>query len=253
MNGKVPLSVVVITKNEADRICACLETVKWADEIIVLDDESTDNTRELARRYTDKIFIRKMELEGKHRNYAYSLASHPWVLSLDADEHVTEALRAALVNVVKEEGEYAAFSIPRRNYIGKRWIRYGGWYPSAQLKFFKKEKFRYEEAEVHPVAFLDGKTGQLKADLFHYSYRDVGDFLGKLNRQTTLEAKKWVRDGRRIGLGKCLWRAFDRFFRAYFRKQGFRDGFLGFIVAYYASLYQIVSYAKYLELKKTST
>ncbi|MFH1857631.1 MAG: glycosyltransferase family 2 protein [Candidatus Omnitrophota bacterium] len=253
MNPNIPLTVVVITKNEARQICDCLETIRWAGEIIVLDDESTDATPELARRYTDRVLTRKMELEGSHRNYAYSLATHPWVFSLDADERVTGELQEELIRAVQENSDFVAFSVPRKNYIGETWIRYGGWYPSAQLKLFRKGKFRYEEAEVHPVSYVDGKIGELHSDLLHYSYRDVGDFLNKLNRQTTLEAQKWLRDGRRMGFGKSFWRSFDRFFRAYLGKRGYRDGFLGFIVAYYASLYQMVSYAKYREMKKSSS
>lgn len=250
MTGKIPLSVVVLTKNEEERICDCLDTVAWAGEIVVVDDESTDRTRELVRRYTDKIYTRKMDVEGRHRNYAYSLASLPWVLSLDADERVTDPLREEVIRTVQADRSHAAFSIPRKNYIGDVWIRHGGWYPSAQLKLFRKGQFRFEESEVHPVVFVDGKVGCLESDLIHYSYRDVGDFLQKMNNHTSREAQKWFRDGRRMGLGKCLWRTLDRFFRSYALKQGFRDGIHGLIVAVFAGLYQLVSYAKYLELKK---
>ncbi|MFH1407041.1 MAG: glycosyltransferase family 2 protein [Candidatus Omnitrophota bacterium] len=246
---KIPLSVVVITKNEENNIAACLESVAWADEIVVLDDFSTDKTLEIAKRYTDRIFKRKMDIEGCHRNYAYSMAKNEWVLSLDADERATPDVGSEIAAILKKGTDCNGFTIPRRNYIGAHWVRYGGWYPSAQIKLFKRDKFRFEEAEVHPRAFMDYPCGTLKNDLLHYSYKDFADFINKINKQTTLEAAKWARTDRTIGLGKSLWRAVDRFFRTYISKKGYKDGFIGFMVAFFAGLYQLMSYAKYWQLK----
>ena len=245
----VKLSVVVIAKNEESYIAECLESVKWADEIIVVDDESTDKTIEIVKRYTDKIFHRKMDNEGKHRNWAYSQARNSWVLSLDADERVTPELKDELIRLLSNASEFKAFSIPRRNYIGDYWIKYGGLYPSAQLKLFRKEYFRWEEAEVHPRAIVDGVCGKLKSDIIHYSYRNFEHFLNKVNGQSSLEAAKWFRDKRKMSKGKAFWRAYDRFMRTYFSKKGYKDGIVGFMVAFFAGLYQLLSYAKYLELK----
>jgi len=247
--GKIPLSVVVITKNEEGRIADCLKSVAWADEIIVVDDFSTDRTVEMAKGYTQRIFQRKMDVEGRHRNYAYSLASNEWVLTLDADERVTPELRGEIERVLGEGTKCNGFTIPRRNYIGNYWIRYGGWYPSAQIKLFRRDKFRFEEAEVHPRAFMDAPMSELKGDILHYSYRDFADFLNKLNNQTTLEATKWFKTNRKIGMGKSSWRAVDRFFRAYILKKGYKDGFIGFIAAFLAGLYQLMSYAKYWQMR----
>ncbi len=249
MQNKVSLSVVVITKNEQMHIKECLESVKWADEIIVVDDSSTDKTIEIAQNYTDRIFERKMDIEGRHRNWAYAQARHHWVLSLDADERVTPQLKEELMQMVQDPGEFKGFAIPRRNYIGKYWVRYGGWYPSAQLKLFRKEDFRWEEAEVHPRAELQGAWTSLKNDLIHYSYKDFADYLNKMNTQTTLEAQKWIRDKRKMSLGKAIWRTYDRFMRSFFRKKAYKDGFVGFIISIFAGLYQILSYAKYWEMK----
>ncbi|MFH1046620.1 MAG: glycosyltransferase family 2 protein [Candidatus Omnitrophota bacterium] len=250
MPSKIPLSVVVITKNEEANLKSCLESVRWALEIVIVDDASTDKTLEIAQGFSDRIFVRKMDIEGRHRNWAYAQARHPWVLSLDADERVTPELQQELEDTIKNPGDCSAFTIPRRNYIGKRWIQYGGWYPSPQLKVFKRADFQWEEAEVHPRAFVKGNTGHLKSDLIHYSYKDYADFISKMNKQTTLEAAKWVRDRRKMGLGRALWRTFDRFMRSFLRKKAYKDGFAGLMVAIFAGLYQIFSYAKYREMKE---
>lgn len=247
---KVPLSVVIIAKNEEGTIAECLESVAWAGEVIVVDDQSSDRTADIAREHGARVIQQKMEIEGKHRNEAYALASHGWVLSLDADERVSPELKDEIVSMLRDNTPFSGFSIPLRNFIGKRWVRYGGWYPAAKLRLFRKEKFRYEEVGVHPRAFLDGKESDLKGDIVHQGYPDFAHFLTSLNRQTSLEAEKWLQEKRSMGLFLCLYKACDRFFRAFFLKQGFRDGFLGFMVAYYASLYQIMSYAKYWELKE---
>jgi glycosyltransferase involved in cell wall biosynthesis len=251
MNKKVAVSVVVITKNEQDRIRKCLESVYgWADEIVIVDDESTDNTLNIAKEFTDRIFIRKMDIEGRHRNWAYAQAKNEWVLSLDADERVTEELKDEITRVLMKDLGYVGFSIPRQNYLGSYWIKYGGLYPAGQLKLFKKDRFRYEEVEVHPRVFLDGETGHLISDIIHYSWRDFEDFLIKLNRQTTYEAKKWINTNRQMSFAHALWRAWDRFWRTLLRKKSYKDGLIGFMVAYFASFYQIISYAKYWQMKK---
>jgi glycosyltransferase involved in cell wall biosynthesis len=248
----INLSVVVLTKNEEKNISRCLDSVRgWANEIVVVDDESTDRTVDIAARYTDKIIIRKMDIEGRHRNFAYAQAKNLWILSLDADEVVTEELKEEIKGVLRRDIQYNGFTIPRRNFIGDYWVKYGGWYPSPQLKLFRKDKFRYEEVGVHPRAFMDDPCGRLKSDIIHYSYKDIADFLNKLNNQTTREAEKWLAQNKPMRLGRFIWRGIDRFIRTYIGKKGYRDGFIGFVVAFYASLYQFMSYLKYRELTLT--
>ncbi len=249
METKVPLSVVVITKNEEKNIQDCLSSVAWADEIIVVDDYSSDGTVGLAKKYTDRIFQRKMDVEGIHRNWAYQKAGNTWVLSLDADERVTPELSEEIKGVLAKGTDCNGFTIPRRNYIGDYWIRHGGWYPSPQLKLFKRDKFKYEEVEVHPRAFMDEPCGHLKNDIVHYSYRDFEDFRKKQDNQAEREATKWLKANRKISFFRACWRAIDRFFRSYVGKQGFRDGKVGFEVAIFAARYQINSFAKYSVLK----
>ena len=246
---KVPISVAIIAKNEERGIEACLQSVcGWADEVIVVDDESTDRTVELARKYTDRIFFKKMDIQGRHRNWAYAQSRNEWVLSLDADEQVTPELREEIASTLKNNTRYVAFSIPLRNYIGNYWVRYGGWYPAGKVRLFRKDKFKYEEVKVHPRAFIDGKCGHLTKDIIHRGYPDLAHFLESLNRQTTWEAEKWYEQNKPMKLGRFLWRTYDRFMRAYFGKKGYKDGFIGFVVAFYAGLYQWMSYLKYREI-----
>ena len=246
------LSVVVLTKNEERNIEDCLKSVDgWADEIVLVDDLSSDNTVKIAGNYTSKILSQKMEVEGKQRNFAYSQAKNQWVLSLDADERVTDELKKEIEEALSKETPCNGFTIPRRNFIGDYWVRHGGWYPSPQLKLFRRDKFRYEEVGVHPRAFMDDPCGHLKGDIIHYSYRGIEDFLSKLNNQTTREAQKWFAQNKPMRLGRFIWRSYDRFFRAYFGKKGYKDGFLGFVIAYFAGLYQFLSYLKYREIVRS--
>lgn len=248
--NKAPLTLVVITKNEEDNIDMCLGSAYgWADEILVVDDESTDRTIELCEKYADKIHHRRMDNEGRHRNWAYAQATNEWVLSLDADEYVTEELKAEISEALKSD-EHQAYSIPLRNFIGHYWVQYAGWYPAGKTRLFQKSKFKYEEVEVHPRIYLEGTCGHLTKDIVHEGYPDIEHFLGSLNRQTTLEARKWIQTGRKMSLGRATWRTLDRFPRSFLRKKGFKDGFYGFVVGFMASLYQIMSYMKYIEMQR---
>ncbi len=244
---KLPLSVVIITKNEERNMHDCLKSVvDWADEIVVVDDESTDKTVAIAEQYGAKIYHRKMDNEGIHRNWAYAQAKNEWVLSLDADEMVSPQLRDELTAVLPST-KFHAFDMPLRNYIGKYWVKHSGWYPAGKLRLFMKSRFKYEEVGVHPRVFLQGDTGHLTKDIIHKGYPDFDHFLASLNRQTTLEAEKWIETGRKMTLGVAVWRAVDRFFRSFIGKKGYKDGFVGFMIAFFAMLYQVMSYAKYYE------
>jgi glycosyltransferase involved in cell wall biosynthesis len=242
------LSVVILTKNEESCIADCLESVKWVDEIIVVDDESMDRTPEIVKQFGARIFFRKMDIEGKHRNWAYAQAKNPWVLSLDADETVTPELKVEIEQAIGSP-EFVAYDIPLRNFISNYWVKYGGWYPASKVRLFCKDKFKYEESEVHPRAFIDGACGHLKADIIHRGYPDLEHFLNSVNRQSTLEAQKWIKTGRKMTLLWATWRAVDRFFRRYLRKKAYKDGMYGFVIAYFDTLYQILSYVKFREMQ----
>lgn len=250
MEKKAPVSVVVITKNEEKRLEACLDTCRWAEEIVVLDDMSTDRTKEIAAKYTDKIIERKMDKEGKHRNFGYAQASQPWVLSLDADEHVTPELAKEITAAVTNNTEnHTCFAMPMKIFIGSEWISGAGYYPSARAKLFKKGEFRYDEEQgVHPRVYYEGTCGRLNGELMHYSFRNTEDFLRKFNRETTLEAEKWIIDGRKVSFANSFRKMIDRFLKNYFLKGGIKMGFLGFLMCIFHSLYQVIAYAKYREL-----
>jgi glycosyltransferase involved in cell wall biosynthesis len=250
---KPPVSVVIIAKNEEKRLEDCLKSASFAKEIVVVDDCSSDRTVEIAKRYTDKIFKRAMDIEGRHRNFAYGQASQPWVLSLDADERVTPELAQEITLLASQaNGEYTCFAIPIKTFIGKKWIQGAGYYPAPKTRLFQKGKFQYEEARVHPKAIYEGKCGLLKGDILHYSCENLEQWLAKFNRETTLEADKWIRDGRKVSLLKTLRKTVDRFLKNYFLKEGWKHGFWGFLMSYFHGLYQLISYAKYREMKEKS-
>jgi len=249
MQEKIPVSVVVIAKNEEANIDACLGSVYgWADEIVLIDDNSADQTATVARKYTDNVITKKMEVEGGFRNWAYTQTRNTWVLSLDADEQVTGELQEEIRGVLESDPKYAAFSIPLRNYIGDYWVKYGGWYPAGKVRLFRKDKFKYENVKVHPRVFIDGVCGHLTKDIIHKGYPDIAHFMDSVNRQSTLEAEKWIDTGRKMSLGRIIWRTVDRFFRRYLGKKAHKDGLYGFVIAYFDSLYQVLSYVKYREM-----
>ncbi len=250
---KTQITIAIMAKNEEKRIRPCLDSVAWADEILIVDDESTDQTVKIATSYGARCIPRKLDIEGRHRNFLYAQARNEWVLSLDADEHVTPELAKEITEVIqKNDPKYAGYAIPMKIFIGTRWIKAAGYYPSARLKMFRRDKFKYEEASVHPRVFLDGQCGRLQGELMHYSFRDFSHFIAKFNRETDLEAGKWVQDKRKMSFGRAFYKATDRFFRAYLMKKGYQDGFQGFMMSCFSSWYQLVTYAKYWELKQKS-
>ncbi|NQT95128.1 MAG: glycosyltransferase family 2 protein [Candidatus Omnitrophica bacterium] len=247
---KYSISVVTMTRNSATKIRDCLESAKWSDDIVVIDDFSKDNTLDIVGEYTNNIHQRKWENEGRQRNFAYSKAKNEYILSLDSDERITSELQDELIRLAEEGFTHNGYNVPHKNYIGNRWIRHGGWYPNRKLKLFKKSEFRYAEEEYHPPAIMEGERKDLNGEIIHLAYKDFSDMVRKVDHQTNFESEKWFRDKRKMSLARALRKSFDRFFKAYFLKQGFRDGFLGFMMAFFGGFYQLLSYAKYAELKK---
>jgi len=247
---KSAVSVVIIAKNEEKRLPDCLKSAAFASEIIVLDDLSTDRTVELAKQAGAKVFQRAMDIEGRHRNYAYSLATQPWVFSLDADERITPELAREIAEVAKRpDDKHTCYCMPVKTFIGADWIRGGGYYPAPKTRLFKKGQFQYEEARVHPKMIYQGTCGDLKGDIIHYSSPSWEAWLAKFNRETGLEAEKWVKDGRKVGPWRVLRKAASRFLKYYFQKDGIVNGYTGFFMSFMHSAYQIITFMKYREMK----
>lgn len=254
--AKLSLSVVIIAKNEEQRIEECIRSVyDLVDDIVVIDDHSTDSTVEIAKKYTNNIHIRKMGQEGVHRNFGASKAKNDWIFILDCDERPTpeliEEIKTIMANI--NQSDIKAFWVPQHGYIGDVELKYGGW-SSGHLRIYHRQYVSWSEKEqdvVHPgiVWKPDAKAGSTKGRLNHYMYRNLEDFYGRVNRYTTLEAVKWHLDGRQMTLVKAIWRMVDRFFRRFIGKKGYKDGFYGFMLALLSGVYEIVAYAKYWELK----
>ena len=253
MNNKLPVTAVVLVKDEEANIEDCLRSINWVNEIIVLDDESTDSTPEMCRKHTSTVIRRKMENEGEQRNFGYNLAKNKWVLSIDADERVSPVLLAQVKDFFSKPDQmqkYTALSIPVKTFIGSHWIKYGGWYPGNKIRLFKKGCFHYEEKGVHPRGFFTGDAYYVTGDLIHYGYNNFAHFFASMNRQTTLEAEKMLQSGKKFSYFTILRKMIDRFIKAYFIKGGINGGFLGFVTSMFNSYYQFQSYLKYWELLK---
>jgi glycosyltransferase involved in cell wall biosynthesis len=252
----VPVSVQIIAKNEQSRIKDCLENVHgWAGEIVVIDDESTDNTRAIAAAYTDKIFIRPMTLEGVHRNFAASKAGYDWILLLDCDERLTIELKTEIEGVLKDpDPKIAAYWAPQINYLGDVALNHGGW-SSPHIRLYNRKHAQWCEAQydvIHPgFKVAEGFRGaHLTAKNIHYSFRNVDDLIAKINRYSRLEATKWYLDKRKMSQGKAMWRAWDRFFRRFVAKKGYKDGYYGFVAAVLSGFHEFAAYSKYKEIKE---
>ena len=248
---KTLISIVILTNNSERKLPDCLKSVAdWADDIVILDDMSTDSTLDIVSQYTNRIYKRQLDIEGIHRNYAYSLAKHDYILSLDSDERVTPELAREIQELIQKGPTFTGYDIPHRNFLGTYWIQHGGWYPNATTRLFKKSEFRYAEEEYHPRSLLPGPRGRLKGEIIHLAIDNFTNMIGKLNHQTNFEARKWFREKRKVGVFTLSRKMLHRFFKAYFLQQGFRDGWIGFMLAVNGSLYQLLSYAKYWELKE---
>ncbi|MEW6075713.1 MAG: glycosyltransferase family 2 protein [Candidatus Omnitrophota bacterium] len=247
------VSAVILTKNEEKSVRRALESVRWADEIIIVDDESTDATLEICREYTDKIFVKKLADFSEQREYAISKASSEWVLFLDADDEISPPLQEEIRRVLAEEKEYNGFMLPRiSSYLGK-WITYCGW-RSPLLLLFRKNKARIDGRLIHEKILIDGKVGLLKNMVYHYSYDDLSEHIVKLDFYTRLEAEElWKRGIRLKGFDFVLYffaKPVFIFLRKYFGYQGYREGVRGFLISVTNALVVLLSYAKLWEKQK---
>ena len=244
------VSAIVVCFNEEDRIEDCLESLRWCDEIVVVDSFSTDRTAEICRRYTDRFIQREWAGFREQKAYAHSLATKDWVLSVDADERVTAELRQEIHDALSRHGrEYAGFALPRLVYYLSRWWRRGGWYPDYAVRLFRRERGTLGGTDPHDKILVDGKIRRLNNPLHHYSYRNMDDHIERINRYTTIASRELEKAGGRWRWSDALLRPAARFVHSYIFKRGFMDGFAGFYVALTAAVYVFLKYAKLWELE----
>lgn len=246
------LSVTIITRDEATDIAAALESVRWADEIVVIDSGSTDDTAAIARRYTDRVCVREWPGYAAQKNVAASLASHDWILSIDADERVTPELAQEIRALLGSEPSAAAFRLPRVTYHLGRWIRSTDWYPDYQPRLYHKTRARWTGVYVHETVSADGTVGTLRHELQHYAYRDISDHLETIGRYTSLAARQMHEQGRRAGLLHLAAHPPFAFLRNYLAKGGFREGSVGFVISLMNAYYVFLKFAKLWELQRTA-
>jgi glycosyltransferase involved in cell wall biosynthesis len=235
--------------NEEQNIRYCLESATWADEIVVIDAGSVDRTIEIVKSFDVKLFHRKWTGYVDQKNFALSKAEGDWVLSLDADEIISEDLRKDMIALMDRGAEKDGYTVPRLSYYQNRWVRHSGFYPDRQLRFFKRLQTHWVGGRVHERAEVRGVVGRLKANLFHFPYK--GSIVGQIrtmNNFTTLQAEDLYEKGKRYHLFLILFRPFFKFLEIYFFKLGFLDGLAGLIIAGTFSYSMFVRYIKLREL-----
>lgn len=240
------LSVLVITRNEAHNIASCLQSVAWADEIVVVDAESDDETVAIARQFTPRVFVRPWAGFAAARQFALNQCRGDWVLWLDADERVPDALRAEIRQTLARP-DRDAYEIPRLAWFLGRWIRHGGWYPGYVLRLFRRQMGRFNQALVHEGVIVEGRTGRLRNHLLHYTDHTLQHYFNKFNHYTSLAAQQLAAQGVRFRLIDLLLRPPFMFCRMYLLRRGFLDGLQGFILAMLSACYVFVKYAKLWE------
>ncbi len=243
------LSVGILTFNSEKFIGKVLESVKGvADEIVVLDSGSTDKTLDIAKSFGAKVYYRGFDNFVSQKNYLLYLCSGEWVLFIDDDEVLSNSLKEEIAKV-KKSGKFDGYYVNRlTNYLGK-WIRHA-WYPDWHLRLARKDKCKWEGAEVHESLKVSGKVGYLKGDLLHYSYPSISHHLKKIDMYSTMFAKGAFKKGKRFSLLKLLLSPPGAFIRRFILKRGFMDGFEGFVLSVMAFYYTFLKYLKLWEIEK---
>jgi glycosyltransferase involved in cell wall biosynthesis len=244
------VSVAVIALDEEERLRACLDSVAWADEIVVVDSGSSDKTVAIAREFTDRVLFHAWEGYGAQKNFALAQCHGDWILSLDADERVSEPLRAEIDATLAAGPAEIGFRIPRQNFFQGAWVRHGGWYPDLQLRLFRRGRGTFTGSAVHESVRVDGPVGRLKAPLVHQSYRGVADFVARANRYSELAARELAGARRGGSLADLLLRPGWRFLSMYVLRAGFLDGWRGFVLAVLYAHYVFLRAAKVRELRR---
>lgn len=241
------ISVAMITLNEESNIERCLNSVKWADEIVIVDSGSTDRTIEIAKKYTDKIYYQKWLGYAEQRNISLSKVTGDWVFIIDADEMMTEELRSDILRAVKTETDKVAFTVTRKNYFMGRILQC---YIESKLRLFRAGTVKFS-GQVHEQTIIDdGPVGKLKGILYHYQYKDLDTQLNKSNKYSTLAARERYSAHKKCGCLSLVFRPMFDFIKRYILKGGFLDGVPGFVSAVLRANYTFAKFAKLYEMNK---
>lgn len=246
------ISACITAGNEEPNIRRCLESVKWADEIVVVDSFSSDRTEEICKEYTDRVYAHRWLGYIGQKNLIKDLAKKDWVLFLDADEEISPALRDEILEEFEKgtSREFAGFEFPRLvKYLG-RWIRHGDWYPDLKLRLFRKELGECGGKEPHDRLIVDGPVRRLDSCMYHYTYTGISDQVSTINRFSTITAVGKHEEGVKFRLVDLIFRPIYRFLRGYIFKLGFLDGFAGLVVAVTTSFGVFIKYAKLWEVSR---
>jgi len=243
------ITATIITFNEEHNIAAALESLSFADEIIVVDSESTDRTVEIARQFTDRVFVRPWPGYSAQKNFAAEQASNNWILSIDADERVSKELAGEIVALKNSDPRSAGFEMPRRAYYLGRWIKHSGWYPDYKLRLYDRTRGRWHGDYVHETLEADGKVERLSGELLHYTVRDASEHHSRMDRYTTLAAAKLYEQGKRVSLALLIILPIAVFIRTYIFKLGILDGIPGLAIARFAAHYEFLKNLKLWEMR----
>lgn len=248
----VKISAVIIAYNEENNIEDAIRSVSWADEILVVDSESSDLTRDLAESLSARVLTNSWPGFSAQKQFAVDHAAHEWILSLDADERVSDHLRKEISAIQNNSAGADGYKIPRLSYYMGREIRHGGWYPDLQLRLFDRRKARWNGAVIHESVQMGAgaKVEHLRGDILHYSVTSPAHHNKMIGeRYAPLGAQKMFEEGRRTSPLKTVLAAWFAFIRAYFLKLGFLDGFAGFCIAYFAAHHAFMKHLMLLELQ----
>ena len=248
MSKKLPLSVIIITKNEEKLISACLESVSFAEDIVVLDAGSKDNTTEIAKSFGCRVFVEEWKGYGPQKQSALEKTYHKWVLSLDADERIPPET-AQIISQIIQDPKAQAYSLPRKNFFHGKWIKHSGWWPDRVVRLFDKEHGKFEGI-VHETWVTEGKIIELNVPIEHYSYQNYSQMLKKMNEYSSTRARELYDKGIRVNLLTPFLHGGWMFIRSYFLKLGLLNGLDGFIISFINACNSFFKYAKLLEMQK---
>ena len=251
---KLPISLVVIACNEADRIGRCLDSASFCeDRLVVVDPRSRDATAQLAEERGARVVVHPYRGNIEQKRFALELARHRWVLSLDADEALSEPLAREIAQRFREgEPAAAGFELDRLTWHLGRWIRHGDFHPDWQLRLFRRDRARLEGVNPHGRVVCDGPVERLSGPLYHWSYRDLADQVDRIQDFSTIQARELAACGARVGVRQLLLHPPLRFLRAYLLRGGFRDGVPGLVIAVATAFHVFLKYAKLWEIQRIS-